>query len=73
MAYTRAQRSLSRIGLEGSRLVNRWIYVAVFAVMTVALGLLTFHVTQTLLVDVADVGHVTPLWHEWATLFVAGP
>ncbi|MCY0877049.1 MAG: hypothetical protein OWT28_12395 [Firmicutes bacterium] len=54
-------------------MVNRWIYVAVFAVMTVALGLLTFHVTQTLLVDVADVGHVTPLWHEWATLFVAGP
>lgn len=62
-----------RVCLEARTLTKRVPFVVVFIVMTTALGLFTYHVTQALLVDVAGLGGHHPLWQKLATLFVAGP
>lgn len=54
-------------------MTDRWLFTLGFVIVSAALGLLTLHVTQALLFDVADAQNVSPVWHELATLFVAGP
>lgn len=52
---------------------NRSKYIIVFVSLTVALSLLSLHVTQALFYDVAGGHEVSAFNQAWSILFVAGP